>query len=133
MFGAHVYRVIRLMGRQQTLSKSPTTISRPTSHSPTRTGKFFDMPKSMKAAPPQQASLKDMWNRKAKQPAKQESAVTTTPSEPDKTPQDINLDAFDARKRISPNQSRVIYVVTHGVCSRALETKGITISQAGTR
>ena len=117
MFGAHVYRVIRLMGRQQTLGKSSTATSTLTSHSQDRAGKFFDMPKSMKAAPPQQASLKDMWSRKGKQPAKQETAVITTPSEPDKMPQDMDVDASDARKRMFSNQRRVIYVVIRDMCS----------------
>ncbi|KAI6136621.1 ATP-dependent DNA ligase [Pisolithus sp. B1] len=46
MFAArHIRRVIRVMGRQQTL------------------GKFFEMPKGIKPAPPQQSSLSDMWGR----------------------------------------------------------------------
>ncbi|KAI6007429.1 DNA ligase I [Pisolithus albus] len=46
MFAArHICRVIRVMGRQQTL------------------GKFFEMPKGIKPPPPQQSSLSDMWGR----------------------------------------------------------------------
>lgn len=29
-------------------------------------GKFFEMPKGMKPAPPQQSSLKELWNGKGK-------------------------------------------------------------------
>jgi DNA ligase-1 len=32
-------------------------------------GKFFDMPKGMKTAPPQQSSLQDMWGKKKAKPA----------------------------------------------------------------
>ncbi|KAK7694689.1 hypothetical protein QCA50_001877 [Cerrena zonata] len=43
------------MGRQQTL------------------GKFFEMPKGTKAAPPQQSNLEDMWGKKKKRPVSQET------------------------------------------------------------
>lgn len=37
-------------------------------------GKFFEMPKGMKSAPPQQASLSELWKAGAKKPKKAEAA-----------------------------------------------------------
>ncbi|KAG2159844.1 ATP-dependent DNA ligase [Suillus bovinus] len=54
------YRVAthtRFMGRQQTL------------------GKFFEMPKSSKAAPPQQSNLSEMWGGKKRKPNTNEESV----------------------------------------------------------
>lgn len=53
------------MGRQQTLGQS---VNPPTSlrlaNSLSFAGKFFTMPKSTKTAPPQQASLQEIWGKK---------------------------------------------------------------------
>ena len=67
MFGFRVsllaYASIRAMGRQQTLGQSPIHSVRPMTSEPSA-GKFFAMPKSTKAPPPQQSSLHEMWGKK---------------------------------------------------------------------
>ncbi|KIJ45160.1 hypothetical protein M422DRAFT_227796 [Sphaerobolus stellatus SS14] len=67
------------MGRQQTL------------------GKFFQMPASSKAAPPQQASLKEMWAKKDnkkvdKGKAKQEDESDASPAANSDAEDDMNID-----------------------------------------
>ncbi|KAF5374736.1 hypothetical protein D9758_000299 [Tetrapyrgos nigripes] len=59
------------MGRQQTL------------------GHFFEMPKSAKPDPPQQSSLKEMWNKKPKSGA---SKSTTTKEAPNKANDAMDVD-----------------------------------------
>ncbi len=55
----------KLMGRQQTLGLFSYNISEILHFSEhSQLGKFFDMPKSTKVAPPQQASLQEMWGKK---------------------------------------------------------------------
>ncbi|PPQ76335.1 hypothetical protein CVT26_008963 [Gymnopilus dilepis] len=63
------------MGRQQTL------------------GKFFTMPKSTKAAPPQQASLQEMWGKK-KAPKASDASETKPDVKPD-IKKEIKSDAMD--------------------------------------
>lgn len=45
-------------------------------------GTYFEMPKGMKAAPPQQASLNELWNSKSKR-TKPSSAARGAVEEPD--------------------------------------------------
>ncbi|KAJ7492636.1 ATP-dependent DNA ligase [Mycena latifolia] len=66
------------MGRQQTL------------------GKFFEMPKSVKPAPPQQSSLAELWGPKKQQPK------NTPPDAPKHEETEMEVDAKDPPKRESP-------------------------------
>lgn len=51
------------MGRQQTLGQFKRLLIL-LAYLTLPTGKFFEMPKSTKAAPPQQASLQELWGKK---------------------------------------------------------------------
>jgi len=53
----------KLMGRQQTLGQFKRLLIL-LAYLTLPTGKFFEMPKSTKAAPPQQASLQELWGKK---------------------------------------------------------------------
>ncbi|OCB86086.1 DNA ligase I [Sanghuangporus baumii] len=57
-------RVLTRMGRQQTL------------------GKFFEMPKGMKTAPPQQANLSELWSGKGKKAKKEDASSAVVVSKP---------------------------------------------------
>ncbi|KLO17007.1 DNA ligase I [Schizopora paradoxa] len=80
-------RSIIYMGRQQTL------------------GKFFEMPKGMKTAPPQQTSLSELWKAGAKKPKKEDAAKAEVVLK-----QDVEMeDASEATKTRmnSPSTSQV--------------------------
>ncbi|PAV21964.1 ATP-dependent DNA ligase [Pyrrhoderma noxium] len=70
------------MGRQQTL------------------GKFFEMPKGIKTAPPQQASLNELWKGKGKQEKRDASPKTALDSS---EKQDIKMEDVQDNKAESPS------------------------------
>ncbi|KAI6129177.1 DNA ligase I [Pisolithus croceorrhizus] len=83
MFAArHIRRVIRVMGRQQTL------------------GKFFEMPKGIKPAPPQQSSLSDMWGR-----AKPKESTSNDGDPKSKTVEEVGETASKPKRRVPGDQA----------------------------
>lgn len=65
MFATRLVLRASSMGRQRTLGLFPL-ISLPFIANTINLGKFFEMPKSVKPAPPQQSSLAEMWGGKRK-------------------------------------------------------------------
>src|SRR5260221_9655714 len=61
----------KLMGRQQTLGQFKHLLIL-LAYLTLPTGKFFEMPKSTKAAPPQQTSLQELWGKNKLVKAKME-------------------------------------------------------------
>ena len=96
MFALRVSVLTRaVMGRQQTLGQSRPHLSHPPRLTNTSffAGKFFTMPKSTKAAPPQQASLQEMWGKK-KAPKASDASETKPDVKPD-IKKEIKSDAMD--------------------------------------
>lgn len=57
---------------------------------PSIPGKFFEMPKGMKSAPPQQASLNELWKASAKKAKKEEQLKDVTLVEEDVQMKDVD-------------------------------------------
>lgn len=82
--------VATFMTRQQTLRKSSSSCMTMAIYTETRTGKFFEMPKTVKPAPAQQSSLAELWGKKKRKadeslPApsvSEEKSEVTTPNVP---------------------------------------------------
>jgi DNA ligase-1 len=84
------------MGRQQTLGNLCSSLGQlvPTS---LLSGKFFEMPKSVKPAPPQQSSLAELWG-----PKKQAKNTSSDAPKLDET--DMDVDVKDPSKRESSSR-----------------------------
>ena len=89
---------LQRMGRQQTLGETATFkffLS-----AKINLGKFFEMPKGIKTAPPQQASLNELWKGKGKQEKRDASPKTALDSS---EKQDIKMEDVQDNKAESPS------------------------------
>jgi hypothetical protein len=69
-------------------------------------GKYFDMPKGIKSAPPQQSNLQDMWGKKKAKPAP--AVPADAPAAPVKTPDtDEDMPEVKSEPKASSSAQRV--------------------------